>query len=96
MRGLTRLTVTSESEHSTTHPPAALAWVHRGPGRRFNHLGGGTGAPARHCHTRSSPGQSPSTHAPAREAVGAEISWPLSTTPMRSLGCRSPPTPRSR
>jgi len=45
MRGLNRLTVTSESERSATHPPAALAWVHRGPGRRFNHLGGGTGAP---------------------------------------------------
>ena len=32
MRGLNRLTVTSESERSATHPPAALAWVHRGPG----------------------------------------------------------------
>jgi hypothetical protein len=27
MRGLNRLAVTSESERSATHPPAALAWV---------------------------------------------------------------------
>jgi len=89
--------VTSESERSATHPPGCL-----GLGFIADRDDVSTilaAAPvfrARHCHTRSSPGQSPSTHAPAREAVGAEISWPLSTTPMRPLGCRSPPTPRSR